>query len=133
MTSPVDRDSTGPSNNRTIPGAIAKLFRAAVATITGRDQDEPQPEARRRRSGETEGQFRRLARHLWRRCDARQNFRLWSGITSRYVPIDPGAHAVATEYLESTLDALNQMNDDPGSDYGGDFNAIPNFNSHLQL
>ena len=47
--------------------------------------------------------------------------------------IDPAAHAVATEYLESTLDALNQMNDDPGSDYGGDFNAIPNFNSHLQL
>ena len=102
---------------------------AAKALARSDDEDEPEP---RRKSGETEGEFRRLARYLWRRFDARQGFKTWSGITSRYVQIDPAAHAVATEYLASTLDTLNQMNDGPGADYGDYCNVVSNFNSlHL--
>jgi hypothetical protein len=106
------------------------LFKDAVKAVTRHgDEDEPEP---RRKSGETEGEFRRMARYLWRRFDARQGFKTWSGITSRYVQLDPAACAVATEYLESTLDALNQMNDGSGADYSEDYGMVSNFTSlHL--
>jgi hypothetical protein len=119
-----DRDSAGPSKNRTIREAVKALFKdAAKAVARGGEDEEPEP---RRKSGETEGEFRRLARSLWRRSDLRQGFRLWSAITSRYAPIDPAAHAVATEYLANTLDTLNQLDDSAGADYSDSFNAIPN-------
>jgi hypothetical protein len=106
------------------------LFKDAVKALTRHgDEDEPEP---RRKSGETEGEFRRMARYLWRRFEVRQGFKMWSGITSRYVQADPAAYAVASEYLASTLDALNQMNDGPGADYGDDCNVVSSFNSlHL--
>lgn len=50
------RGLAGSSKNRTIPGAIKGLFRAAVKAVTRRAEDEPQPQARRR-SGETEKGF----------------------------------------------------------------------------
>jgi hypothetical protein len=62
---------------------------------------------------------------LWRRCDIRQGFRLWAALTSRYAPIDPAAHAVATEYLSDSLDMLNQLDAGNGFDSGG-ADAVPN-------
>lgn len=131
---PLDEDNTGftaadrdsaPIQSRTIREAVKAMFRAAVEALTRGGEDEEQPEPRRK-SGETEGEFRRLARALWRRSDLRQGFRLWSAITSRYAPIDPAACAVATEYLADALDTLNQLDDSAGADYGDSFNAIPN-------
>jgi hypothetical protein len=125
----LDGFSNRQTRNQPIREAIRGLFKSAAKALAGTEDDEPQP---RRKSGDSEGEFRRMARYLWRRLDARQGFKMWAGITSRYVPIDPAAYAVATEYLASTLDTLNQLDDGPGSDYGGDFNAISSFNSpHL--
>jgi hypothetical protein len=108
---------------------IRGLFSAAKTLLCGKDGDEPEP---RRKSGETEGEFRRMALYLWRRFEVRQGFKTWSGITSRYVQPDPAAYAIATEYLASTLDALNEMNDGTATDYGDDYNMVSNFNSlHL--
>ena len=67
------------------------------------DEDEP---AQRRRRGETEGEFRRFARYMWRRFDARRSFRLRAAIASRFAPIEPEVHATA--YLVTTLDMLNK-------------------------
>jgi hypothetical protein len=106
------------------------LFKDAVKALTRHD-DEPPPQTRRKR-GETEGEFKRLARYLWRPFEARQSFRLRAAIASRYAPIEPAAHAVAANYLATTLDMLNQLDSDLGSDYGDTFNAISNPSSpHL--
>jgi hypothetical protein len=126
----LDGFSNRQTGNQPIREAIKGLFKSAAKAFAGtEDDDEPKP---RRKSGETEGEFKRLARYLRHRFEARQGFRMWAGITSRTVAIDPAAYAVATEYLESTLETLNQLDGGPGSDYGGDFDAISNFNSpHL--
>jgi HAMP domain-containing protein len=121
----LDGFSNRQTKNQPIREAI-KLFKSAAKALAGTEEDEPAP---RRKSGESEGEFRRLARYLWRRFDARLGFKMWAGITRRTVAIDPAAHAVAAEYLASSLDTLNQLDDGPGSDYGDGFNAISNFNS----
>ena len=66
----MDRASAEGSKHQTIREAIKGLFKDAVRAVTRHgDEDEPEP---RRKGGETEGEFRRLARYLWRRFDARQ-------------------------------------------------------------
>lgn len=127
-TSPAERDATGPSTNQTIREAIKGLFRDAVKALTRCSDDEPPPP--RRRSGETDGDFRRLARKFSHRFDVRQSFKLRRAIASRYAPIDPAAHVVAASYLSNTLGMLNGLNDSSGTDYGGGFNAISNHHTH---
>lgn len=58
------RDTAEGSKSRTITGAIKGLFREAVKVLMRRNEAEPPPA--RRRSGETEGDFRRLARQIVR-------------------------------------------------------------------
>jgi hypothetical protein len=111
-----------------MPEAIKTMFKNAASVLLRCDDDDPEYEVRRK-GGETEGQFKRMARYLWRPFKVRQGFRSRTAIASRHAPIDPAAYAVATSYLANTLDALNRMNDDPASDYGDDFNAISNPNS----
>ena len=120
-----------PKSARTKPEGIGALFRkAAKAFLGGNDDEQPQPKQRRR--GEAEGQFGRMARYLWRRCDVRQSFKGRAAIASRYAPIDREAYAVATKYLSGTLDMLDRLDGSPGSDHGSGFNAISSFNSpHL--
>jgi hypothetical protein len=101
---------------------IKGLFRDAVKAVLGRGDDEPQPQARRR-SGETEGEFRRLARNLARRFDVRQSFKARATITSRFLTIPAEACTIATAYLSGTLDMLNDLNNDDGSDFDGGFDA----------
>jgi hypothetical protein len=106
------------------PGAIKGLFREAVKAITRQAKDEaPAP---RRRRGETEGEFRKLARNLSRHYhDMRQDFRQRASITSRFLTIPADAYAFATAYLSGAFDQLTQINDgiDPGGDYGESFDA----------
>lgn len=105
--------------------AIKTMFKNAASVLLRRDDDEPEYEVRRK-GGETEGQFKRTARYLWRPFKVRQGFRLRTAIASRYAPIDPAAYTAPTSHLANTLDVLNRMNDDPASDCGDDFNAISN-------
>jgi hypothetical protein len=104
------------------------MFRDAIKAITRPADEEPEQKTKRRR-GDTEGEFKRLARYLRRRVDARRSFRSRAAIASRFVPLDPEAHAVAAEYLTTTLDMLNQLDDGAGIDLGDDFVAISHFSS----
>ena len=124
--SSADRASAEPSKHRTIAGTIKGLFRDAVKAITRRDEEE-MPEPRRRRSGETAGEFRRLARNIARRFDLSREFRQRAAITSRYLPMPAEVYAAATAYL-STFDMLNHWNNDTdsGSDFGDGFDADQN-------
>ena len=103
------------------------MFRSAVKAITRRDEDEPAPEPRRRR-GETEGGFQRLARAISRRFNARGEFRGRAAITSRYLTIPAEAHTAETAYLPNTIDTLNQLNNDMefSSEFGETFDADQN-------
>jgi hypothetical protein len=53
------RDTAKGSKNRTIAGAIKALFRKTAQLVSGRDDDEPRPQTRRRGRGETEGDLRK--------------------------------------------------------------------------
>jgi hypothetical protein len=107
-------DAAQRSKNRTIVGAIKGLFHHAAKAVLRRGQDEtPKP---RRRRGETEGDFARLARRFSRRADVRRDFKQRAAIARRYLAIPAEAYAVATAYLASTLDMLNQWNHDGGGD-----------------
>ena len=79
------------SGNRKIAGAIKALFKDAVKALTGRDDDEPQPDTRRHKSGETEKGFGMAANAITRVADT----------------TPPDAYAAATGTLFATLDWLN--------------------------
>jgi hypothetical protein len=74
---------------KTITGAIKQLFRPAAKAITG-GEDEPQPQPKKRKSGETEKGFNMAARA--------------ATVSNGLVP---DAYAAATGYLFATLDWLN--------------------------
>jgi hypothetical protein len=113
-------------------GSISQLFGAAVKAALTQEDEAPAPTEKRRRKGETEGAFNWLARIVSRVSTVRRSFRQRAAITSRYAPIDPEACAVATKYLSSALDTLQQLSNDPGTDYSGTFNPVSNNNSlHL--
>ncbi len=97
--------------------AIKGLFRDAVKALTRRDEDEPPP---RRRRGETEGEFRRLARNAARGFDVRRSFKARAGITSRFITIGPEA---ATATAASALAMLMELNNDSGDDFTEEFDA----------
>ena len=103
------RDMARGSKNRATE-TLRGLFCAAVKVITRRDENEPPPK-QRRRSGETEGGFRRLARNLARRFNVRRDFRQRAAITSRSVTIPDEAFAVAPPYLFNAFDLHNQWDD----------------------
>jgi hypothetical protein len=114
MRTAAGRDPAAGSNNRTISGAIKKLFRDAAKAITS-SEDEPKP-ARRRRSGETEGEHRKPA-HVPAANDndrdndrpaARGRFAVLSQAekaTDAVVPAAAYANAIAE--LADTLDWMN--------------------------
>jgi hypothetical protein len=108
--------------------AIRQLFREAVKATLHRAGDQPQPEARRR-SGETEGEFRRLARNVARRFDVRRSFKARASITSRYLTIPAEAYAMASAYLSGALDMLNDLNSD-GDDCDAGLDAVQ---EHISL
>jgi MobA/MobL family protein len=98
-----------------IIGTIKGLFRAAAKAITRENEPRPQPVKRRR--GETEGEFRKLARNLSRHYhDMRADFRQRAAITSYFLAIPLEAYAAATAYLSDTHDQLSQL--DNGIDSG---------------
>lgn len=91
-------------------------------------QDEPPPA--RRRSGETEGEFRRLARKLSRRFDVRKQFEKVAKARVvrrvRTIILSPEEWGAPDAHLTNTNDLLNLWNNDAGSDYGGGFDANKN-------
>jgi hypothetical protein len=91
------------------------LFRAAAKAITRGDDGEPPPP--RKRSGETEGDFRKFARKVSRRLNVARDFRQRAAITSRYHTIPAEAYAVATAYLAGAFDMVNQWNNGIGEDF----------------
>jgi hypothetical protein len=125
-TSPV-RDTGEGSKNRPILGAIKGLFRDAVKALT-RHEDEERPDPRRRR-GETEGDFRKLARKIARRFDARKQFRKVAKNRAhrrvRTLILSPEEWGAPDAHLTNTLDLVNLWNNDMSgsSDYGGGFDA----------
>lgn len=123
------RDTAGGSKNRTITGAINGLFREAVKVLTRRAEDE-EPPRERRRGGDTEGAFQRLARKVARRFDARQSFRRRAAITSRYIALAAEARAGAARHVADTPNAFNQWNnDDIGANFDESFEAGQNCRS----
>ena len=103
------RDMARGSKNRATE-TLKGLFRAAVKVVTRHNENEPQPK-QRRRSGETEGGFRRLARNLARRFDVRRDFRQRAAITSRSAAIPAEAFEIAPPYLFNAFDTHNQWDD----------------------
>lgn len=112
---PADRNT-----GATIGGAIRNLFRAAVKAVLRRSEPEPQPKTRRRK-GETQSEFRRLARRCSRRYDACADFKGRASITSRFLTIPADVYAMATAYLADTLASLA---DDIGGGYDDDLDNI---------
>jgi hypothetical protein len=110
---PADRETAGPDKARTISAAIKGLFHAAAKAITS-SEDEPKP-ARRRRSGETEGEHRKPA-HVPAANDndrpaARGRFAVLSKAEKATNAVVPDAAYVnATAYLADTLSILDCMN-----------------------
>ncbi|MGE0383036.1 MAG: MobQ family relaxase [Hyphomicrobium sp.] len=83
-----------------------------------------------RRSGNTGGAFRKLAQRFSRRfADMRQDFKARASITSRGIRIDPRAYEAASLFLSDTLDQLNQLDNDTGSDSSFDEGFDNNENS----
>jgi hypothetical protein len=123
------RDTAPGSKNRTITGTIKGLFRDAVNALTRRDEDEPQPPRRRR--GETEGDFRMLARKAARRFDARTQFRKVAAACAprhvRTIFLSPEEWGGPDAHLSTALDLLAHVNNDAaGSGYGGGFDTSQN-------
>jgi hypothetical protein len=94
--------------------------------ITVHAEEAPQPRARRRR-GETEGDFRKLAKAIVRQFDAgklRQRFRKRSkwlaGRRSRTIRLPPEAWGPDDAHLTNTLDLQRLWNSDAGME-GSDF------------
>jgi hypothetical protein len=124
------RDTGRRSESRTISAAIKALFRGVGKVLTRHAEDEPQP-ARRRR-GETEGDFRKLAKVIARRFDAlklRQRFRKRSkwlaGRRRRTLRLPPEAWGPPDAHLTNTLDLVRQWNDGAGIDHCGNLAAEP--------
>jgi hypothetical protein len=122
------RDTGRRSESQTIRAAIKALFRSVVKAITAPAEGAPQPRVRRRR-GETEGAFRKLAKAIVRQFDARklrQRFRKRSkwlaGRRTRTIRLPPEAWGPEDAYLTNTLDLQRLWNSDAGMD-GGDCNA----------
>jgi hypothetical protein len=92
--------AAGETGARSTSGAIKQLFREAVKVLTGRAEDEPQPQARRRRSGETDKAFGIAAVDLVRRV-AR-------------LPVE--AYVTATGYLRDVLDWMNPYGHEDSAD-----------------
>jgi hypothetical protein len=127
-TSPV-RDTGEGSKHRPILGTIKGLFRDVVKALTRHeDEDEDRPDPRRRR-GETEGDFRKLARKIARRFDARKQFRKVAKNRAhrrvRTLILSPEEWGTPDAHLTNTLDLVNLWNSDmsSGSDYCGGFDA----------
>ena len=100
----IEDPHTDRNTAQTITGAIKNLFRAAVKAMLRRAEASPQP--KRSRKGETEGEFRRLARRCSHRTDMRQEFRQRASITSRFLAIPADVFAMATAHLADTLISL---------------------------
>lgn len=122
------RDTAEGSKNRTIAGAIESLFRSVAKAIIGRDEDEPQPETRRRRSGETEGDLRKpvVRSYLAAKPAARGRYaalRPTKVEAAVFAPAD--AYAGAGMCLADTLDWLNLWQDNAANDhwFADDFSA----------
>jgi hypothetical protein len=81
-------------------GRLRQLFRAAVKAVTRR-AEEPAPEPRRRRGGETGKAFAIVAKSVLRRV----------------VRLPSNAYATATAYLADTLDWLNLWQDNAANDH----------------
>ena len=77
--------------------------------------------------GETEGEFRRLARNVARRFDVRGSFKARASITSRYLTIPADAYAMATAYLSGTLAMLNDLNNESGEELDAGFDAVQEY------
>lgn len=74
----------------------------------------PQP---RRRSGNTDGEFRKLARKFSRRfADMRQDFKARAAITGRGITIDPAAYKRTAFFLSDTFEQINLLNNDIGTE-----------------
>jgi hypothetical protein len=86
------------SKNRTTTGAIKELFRKAVKAITGLDEAEPRPAARRRR-GETESGFQMAAKAALQR--------------TAQLPRD--AYVTAIAFLSDARDWLSLWHNETGS------------------
>lgn len=117
------RDTASGSKHRTITETIKGLFRAAMNAVTRRDETEPRP-PRRRRRGETEGDFRRLARKAARRLDVRKQFQKVAAARARRrvrtIVLTAEEWGGPDAHLTSTLDLLTHLNNDMsgGNEYG---------------
>jgi hypothetical protein len=93
-----------------------------------RNQDEPPPP--RRRSGETEGEFRRLARKVARRFDVWKQFEKAAKARAvrrvRTIILSPEEWGAPDAHLTNTNDLLQLWNNDAGSNYDTGFDTIKN-------
>lgn len=120
--SPADRSSAGRTKNRTIPGAITDLLKAAAKAIMRRDPDAPKP--RKRREGEKAGQIMQPRRAIKSRPSARSRYAALQPVktmtekTARKSarPTNgtaaPDIYEEAEHYLADTLAVLYQWNDE---------------------
>lgn len=109
---------------------IKGLFREAKAMLRRAD-DAPQPK-QRKRAGETEGDFRKLARKLARRFDVRQQFGkvAKSGAVRlvRTIILAPEEWGGPDAHLSNTFDLISQLNNETAGDtvYDSGFDAGQN-------
>jgi hypothetical protein len=114
----------GGTKNRTIPGTLRKLFCATVKAITRQEDDEPKPKPRRR--GETEGDFRKLARAIGR-FSAHRLFRKVAKKAmrrrGRTIMLPAEAYGDAHEQLSDTLTWLHQSQHDDTNQFDSGFDV----------
>jgi hypothetical protein len=116
------RDTARGSENRTIAGSIKSAFRAAVRAITDEAEDEPAP--RRKRRGETEGEFQRQARLLARPSRTRQLMQQFAKRAKRLaqyrrtIRLTREAWGPDDAHLTDTRALTSQWNTGAGVDYG---------------
>lgn len=107
--------------------AVAALFRRLGRALTVRSG---KATAAPRRSGNTGGAFRKLARKFSRvGADVRQDFKARAAITRRGIRIDPRAYEAVVLSLSDTFTQLNLLNDAAGSDGSFDEGFDHNENS----
>lgn len=120
--------STGHERAREAPDKILgvpTLFRRLGRVLTVRSG---KAMAAPRRSGNTGGAFRKLARKISGRfADMRQDFKARSAITERGIRIDLRTYEGAILFLSDTFDQLNQLNDaGSDSDFGEGYDSNEN-------
>jgi hypothetical protein len=115
----LDGFSSRQTRNQPIREAIKGLFKSAAKALA-RPDDEPKPEPRRKRGGDTDKAFGLAWRAVLRRAVTKSRAVAQSRAANAAHDRTAGAYVRATMYLADTLDWLNLWQDNAVDEHGPD-------------